>query len=255
LGQSAHGAVLQGFGREGQRVVVKMVSAAADSPGRGVRAALRTELEAISRLAHPNIVSLLDWGEHNEMPYLVTEYCDGLSVFDVLVLAGQFSLMRTLEVLSDACEGLSVAHAQGIIHRDIKPGNIMLVRNGPAKLGDFGVAATREDALGSRKKVIAGTVPYMSPEQSRGEVLDARSDVWALGATMYEMLSGTLPFPGGSHRVVLQKIREEQPRALEGRGAALSEIVFKCLEKDRTARYRSARELGGVLRMAVEQQL
>jgi len=255
IGQSEHGAVLQGFGREGQRVAVKMVSAETEGRGAGVRAALKNELEAISRMAHPNIVSLLDWGEHNGMPYLVMEYCDGLSVLDVLGLAGQFSVTRTLEILSDVCDGLSAAHALGIIHRDIKPGNIMLVRNGPAKLGDFGIAATREDIFQSRKKVVAGTVPYMSPEQTRGEVLDSRSDMWALGATMYEMLAGSLPFIGGNHRVVIRKIREDEPSPLEGPAAAMSEIVFKAMSKERSDRYRSARELAGVLKMTREEQL
>jgi len=255
ISQSEHGAIFQGFGEHGVRVAIKMVSADTEGRSAGVRAALQTELESISRLSHPHVVSLLDYGQHNGMPYLVMEYCDGLSVLDVLGLAGQFSVLRTLEVLSDACDGLSAAHAQGIIHRDIKPGNIMLVRNGPAKLGDFGVAATREDTFRSRKRVVTGTVPYMSPEQSRGEVLDARSDVWALGATMYEMLTGTLPFPGGNYRVILQKIRQDEPRPIEGPAAALSEIVSKCLRKQRSERYRSARELGGVLKMTLEKQI
>ena len=255
IAQSPHGSVFEGFSETGERVAIKILYPGETPDDRGRRARLETELQAISRLAHPNVVSLLDYGEHEGCPYLVMEYCDGLSGQDVLGLAGQFSVLRTLEVMSDVCEGLGAAHAQGIIHRDVKPGNIMLLRRGPAKLGDFGVAATREDAFRTARKVVSGTVPYMSPEQTRGEVLDARSDVWAVGASMYEMLSGTLPFPGGTHRVALQKIREEEPRALEGPVAALSEIVLKCLRKERSERYRSARELAGVLRMTLEKQI
>ncbi len=252
IAKSAHGSIFQGFGEHGERVAIKIVSAETTAKGHSAHALLQTELESISRLAHPNVVSLLDYGEHNGLPYLVMEYCDGLSVRDVLGLAGQFSVLRTFEIMSDVCRGLGAAHGQGIVHRDVKPGNIMLVRDGPAKLGDFGVAATREEAFRTPGRVVPGTVPYMSPEQTRGEVLDARSDVWAAGATMYEMLSGAKPFPGGTHRVILEKIRAREPRPLEGPAAALSEIVHKCLRKERSERYRSARELAGALHMARE---
>ena len=253
--ESPQASILEAFGESGQRVALKLLTAPAAGSGPVARPGLHTELAAVARLQHPNIVRLLDFGEHAGRPYLVMEYCDGLSVKDVLALAGQFSAPRTLEVMADACEGLAAAHSQGIVHRDVKPGNIMLLRSGPAKLGDFGVAATRQQASAGQQHAVPGTVPYMSPEQTRGEVLDARSDVWGAGATMYEMLSGTKPFPGGTHKAVLRQIRAEEPRPLEPVPAAVWQIVHKCLRKERAERYRSAGELATALRMALEQQL
>ncbi len=252
LAEGPHSSILQAFTESGERVAIKVLVSSEAEPGHKMRARLETELAAITRIAHLNVVRLLDYGQHAGAPYLVMEYCDGLSVRDVLGLAGQFSVLRTLEIMSDVCRGLGAAHGQGIVHRDVKPGNIMLVRDGPAKLGDFGVAATREEAFRTPGRAVPGTVPYMSPEQTRGEVLDARSDVWAAGATTYEMLSGAKPFPGGTHRAILEKIRAREPRPLEGPAAALSEIVHKCLRKERSERYRSARELVGALHMARE---
>ena len=231
---------------------------------------LRFEREAqlASALNHPHIVSVYDVGNHEGRPFIVTELVDGGTLAEWS--AGQGRTWReVLDLLVGVADGIAAAHGQGILHRDIKPANILVSATGIAKLSDFGLAkltqpsaAHASDAvtvLDARTTpgVLLGTVEYMSPEQAAGRVADARSDIFAFGVVLYELLAGHRPFTGKSaldvlHAIVnspvtpLTTVRRDVP-------APLSHAVDKALEKDPSHRYQSMRELAVDLRRALRQ--
>jgi len=218
------------------------------------------EARAISALQHPNICTLYDVGHQDGTDYLVMEYLEGETLAARLA-KGPLPLDHTLRHSIEVTDALDTAHRRGIVHRDLKPGNIFLTIHGEAKVLDFGLAKQgRETTAGDGStatevdpKMLTtpgqalGTVPYMSPEQARGEELDSRTDVFSLGAVLYEMATGKLAFPGKTSAVVLKAILDATPPApthvRESLPERLDEIVGKALEKDRDLRYQSAADL------------
>jgi serine/threonine protein kinase len=175
---------------------------------RAARETLEREVGAIARLGeHPNIASIYDLGEEGGRPYLVREYVDGGSVTDVMAAAdgGRIDVERAVEIAAGVARALEHAHDHGVLHRDIKPANIWLDASGMVKLGDFGLAGFADHVSLSRSETVLGTVYYVAPEQARGEALDARADLYALGATLYEMLTGRPPFLGDSALAVVSQ--------------------------------------------------
>jgi Tol biopolymer transport system component len=218
------------------------------------RRRFQREAQTASSLNHPHILTVHDAGEFESRQYLVTELVDG-GTLQEWAKAEKRTWRQIVELLAGVADGLAAAHAAGITHRDIKPTNILVARNGYAKLVDFGLAKLAEGATPAdaaltrtgeptRVGVIVGTVAYMSPEQASGRPVDARSDIFSFGAMLYELLAGRRPFAGASELEVLKTIIDGSPTPLpEDVPAALRAVVEKALEKDPADRYQSMREM------------
>ena len=218
------------------------------------RARMEREARAISRLNHPNICTLYDIGSDNGTDYLVLEYIQGETLAARLA-SGPLPIDETLRIAMQVCDGLDRAHRAGFVHRDLKPANVMLTKDG-AKLLDFGLAKesvaiqARETIAGgslSERGTLAGTLHYMAPEQVEGREVDARTDVFAFGVVLHEMLTGKRAFEGSSPASVISSILRDTPAKLHsltpGIPASLDRVVRRCLEKDPDERWQSARDI------------
>ncbi len=212
------------------------------------------EAMAAGRLNHRSIVAVHDVGEADRTPYIVMEYVHGRTLADVIASDGPLRPEAAARTAIQLCEGLEYAHRHGIVHRDIKPGNILIGDDGIAKLTDFGIAriaGTDQTQSGA----MLGTPAYMSPEQVRGQAADARSDVFALGVVLYEALTGAAPFRGDDLAAVLYQIAHTDPASLRARAPsvtpALAAVVTRALTKSPDARYPTARALANALAEAV----
>jgi eukaryotic-like serine/threonine-protein kinase len=240
-------------------VAVKVISARLSSdPVRRYR--FEREARAISALQHPNVCMLFDIGSQGDIDYMVMEYLEGETLASRL-LKGRLPLDLTLRYAGEVADALDSAHSHGIVHRDIKPGNIFVTVRGETKVLDFGLAklAEAQPEFGSRNNaaidpmvvttpgVVMGTVAYMSPEQARGEQLDARTDIFSLGTVLYEMATGKLAFRGKTVAMTFKAILAETPllptQVVPALPHQLDQIVEKALEKDRDLRYQSAIDL------------
>ena len=213
----------------------------------------RREAQNAAALNHPAIVAVYDTGEadtpRGPLPYIVMEYVDGVTLRDIVHNDGPMPPRRALEVIADACQALNFSHQHGIIHRDVKPANIMISKTGAVKVMDFGIARAIADSGNSvtQTAAVIGTAQYLSPEQARGEPVDARSDVYSLGCVLYEMLTGEPPFVGDSPvAVAYQHVREDpEPPSVKRPGISpeLDAVVLKALAKNPENRYQSAGEM------------
>ncbi len=242
--------------RLGRDVAIKVLPAALARDAERLRR-FETEARTVAALNHPNILAIHDIGTHDGAPYLVSECLEGQTLRTELS-GGALPLRRVVEYGIEIAQGLAAAHDKGIIHRDLKPENIFVTRDGRVKILDFGLAklARPETAsddgatLGSvptSTGIVLGTVGYMSPEQVRGEPADARSDIFALGTVLHEMLSGQRAFRRDTSAETMTAILKEEPTELSTAGKlvspAMERIVRRCLEKRPTQRFQSARDL------------
>ena len=157
----------------------------------------RREAQAVARLNHPNIVAVYDWGEDDDTAFIVMEYVDGQTLREVLFDRGRLTSLEAASVGAEIADALAFAHSNGVIHRDVKPGNVLITPDGEVKVTDFGIArADSSDAL-TRTGSVMGTATYFSPEQAQGLHLDGRSDVYSLGVVLYEMVTGVAAVHGG----------------------------------------------------------
>src|SRR5688572_16310485 len=216
----------------------------------------RQEAHAASSLNHPNIVVVHDFGELDGRPFIVTELVEGVTLRDRL-RQGPLPIAEAIEIALQVTGALAAAHARGLVHRDIKPENVMVRPDGYVKVLDFGLAklAPDEQALLTdaaptsltQPGQAAGTPAYMSPEQARAAPVDARTDVFSVGALLYEMVTGRLAFAGESHAVIFAEILERTPPAPAllnpNVPAPLDRLIAKALEKDRDLRYQSASDM------------
>ncbi len=207
----------------------------------------RNESRVISVLDHPNIVRVYDVNFTGEDQYIVMEYIDGVTLNQYIHHQGQLRWKDAVHFLRQILQALQHAHDHGVIHRDIKSQNIMLLRDGTIKVMDFGIARfAREDIRSGENKAI-GSVHYISPEQACGEESDAKSDIYSVGVLLYEMLSGSVPFDGNTPEEVAMKHIHDKPAPLHQLNpeipAGLCEICDKAMQKDKNMRYRSAKEM------------
>lgn len=219
------------------------------------------EAQACAGMSHPNVVAVFDTGVHTEdqtaIPYLVMEYIDGTTLKDLLMTGRRLLPQRALEITAGVLSALEYSHQQGIIHRDIKPANVMLTRTGEVKVMDFGIARAVDDAENTmtQASTVMGTAQYLSPEQGRGESADARSDIYAVGCLLYELLTSRPPFTGDTTAsIVYQHVRENPvpPSQIDPEvSAAADAVVLKAMAKNAENRYQTAAEMrSDVLRAA-----
>ncbi len=235
-----------------KRQVAIKVLPAASGDDKAADARLVREAQAAATLDHPSVCAIYEVGEHGGRHFIAMQYVEGETLSDRLARAS-LPVADASRIAEQVADALSEAHAKGIVHRDIKPGNIMIAARGPAKVLDFGLAKRVRDLSGRDAETmqgltatgaVVGTTAYMSPEQLRGEDPDARADVFSLGCVLQEMLSGRHPFARPSAAATVAAILDEQPPPLPGQlPAEFQRIVRKCLEKDRERRYSSARDL------------
>ncbi len=220
------------------------------------RERFKHEAQSAGGLNHPNIITVYDFGEDAGVTYLAMEFLDGGDLREAIKSRALTHLGRKIEVMEQLCEGIGFAHARGVVHRDLKPGNIHIQSSGHVKVLDFGLARLAASDM-TRTGTVMGTPHYMSPEQLRGQKADARSDVFALGAIFYELLSGVRAFEGQPMHEVLQHLREKDPVPLRQRAPAtplpLVAIVEKAMARDPAARFKDAGEMGRALVRAREE--
>jgi beta-lactam-binding protein with PASTA domain/tRNA A-37 threonylcarbamoyl transferase component Bud32 len=204
------------------------------------------EARNVARLSHPNLVVVFDTGVDAEQPFIVMERIRGRTLQEALD-AGGLTEDRSLQVAADVCGALAYAHRNRLVHRDVKPGNIMLAEDGSVKVTDFGIARALTDETVTATAAVLGTAAYLSPEQAQGKRVDERSDLYSLGVVLYELLTGKVPFSGESAvSVALQHVRAEPqpPRALRPNVSRSAEtIVMRLLSKDADRRYQQAEDV------------
>jgi eukaryotic-like serine/threonine-protein kinase len=217
-------------------------------------ARFRREALAAARLQHPNIVQVFDSGQDPDSGrhYIVMEYVEGSSCADLLRDEHRLDLERTVGILIDACHGLDYAHRAGVVHRDVKPGNLLVSADtGATKLADFGIAKAAEQTRVTQVGSVLGTAAYLSPEQARGEEAEIPSDIYSLGVCAYQLLSGRLPHEYSSLTELALKQQESPVQPLTDLGAdvpaALDRAIRVCLERDPQSRYGSALEMAEAL--------
>jgi serine/threonine protein kinase/Tfp pilus assembly protein PilF len=206
----------------------------------------RREAQAAAALDHPNICTVHEFDEAEEKPFISMAYIEGQSLKE-MIESGPLDLEEALRIAEQVAEGLQEAHKKGIVHRDIKSGNIIVTDSGRAKIMDFGLARTAERTLLTKEGSTMGTVAYMSPEQTQGEKVDQRTDIWSFGVVLYELLTGKLPFRGEHEQAVVYSILKEKPKSATSIKpdipTSIEQVVSKALEKDSDKRYQKIDEL------------
>jgi eukaryotic-like serine/threonine-protein kinase len=237
-----------------RQVAVKILHARyADDPSFLTR--FRREAQAAASLNHPNIVAVYDFGEDGGRPFIVMEYVAGQSLRDLL-RREQVMPQRAVEIISDAALGLHYAHERGLVHRDIKPANILLTDDGQPKVADFGIARAVSSHSVTQTAAVFGTAAYVAPEQAQGENVDRRTDVYALGCVLYELLTGRQPFTAESAVALAYKHVSESPvpptRLNPDISPQLESVVMKAMAKAPEDRYQTARDFSLDLNRAIE---
>jgi hypothetical protein len=256
LGKGAMGTVYDGWDPAiARRVAIKTVSLPNDpDPDTAEEIArFRREAQAAGRLSHPNIVAVYDYGETADMAYIVMEFVDGTSLKAPLDNHERFALADIQRVMSDLLAGLQFSHDRGVVHRDIKPANIMMTLAGQAKIADFGIARIEMSSM-TQAGTMLGTPSYMSPEQFRGEVVDARTDVYSAGVVLYQLLTGERPFEGGLTAIMHKVLNTEPPVPSElalTAPSSLDAVVKRAMAKRPDDRYPSAAAFAEAIRDAL----
>ena len=204
------------------------------------------EAQAAAALNHPHICTVYEVDEADDQTFIAMEFIEGLTLKDKIEV-GPLAIEDAIDIASQVAEGLGEAHKKGIVHRDIKPANIILTAGGKAKIMDFGLAKLSWGADLTKPSMIMGTVAYMSPEQARGEPVDHRTDIWSLGAMLYEMLTGEKPFQKSHEQALIHSILNDQPKKISDTRSDipsyLEKVISKALEKNADRRFQTAEEM------------
>ena len=203
--------------------------------------------------AHANIVGVFDYGEINDIAYIVIEYVDGPSVKSLVDKQERFALADTMRIMTDLLTGLQFSHGRGVVHRDIKPANVMLTSDGQGKIADFGIARIESSSM-TQAGTVLGTPAYMSPEQFMGQVVDARTDIYSSGVVLYQLLTGERPFEGGMSAIMHKALNTDPPLPSQITvtcPAAFDAVVRKAMAKRPEDRFQSADDFLEALQAAV----
>jgi len=249
VGKGGMGVLYRGFDPVLDReVAIKLMHADFSEDTEQMRPRFYREARAAAKLNHRNIVTIFEFAEESNVPYIVMEFLKGTPLGARLNSQPPLTLDDKLNVVAQLCDGLSYAHEQGVVHRDVKPDNVFLLEDGSVKLLDFGIAKLTTSTL-TRQGDVLGSASYMSPEQVGGsESVDGRADIFSTGVVLYELLSGRKPFEGDSPTVVIVKILKDEPTPIEsvttGLPVEVVNVVMKALQKDPADRFQTADELG-----------
>ena len=215
-------------------------------------ARFKNEARSAARLTHPNVVAVYDWGAEDEQTYyMVMEYVSGTDLRDVLVTRGSVDVEQAVEIAAGVCDALSAAHAGGLVHRDVKPENVLIARSGTVKVADFGIAAVADAERTSPGGSIPGTLRYLAPEQAAGREATTASDLWAAGALLSELITGAPPLQGAGADLIRRRATEAPvppSMLIAGVPKRVDEIVMRACALDPSARFATASEMGAALR-------
>jgi serine/threonine-protein kinase len=256
LGRGAMGVVYEGWDPViKRRVAIKTVPlpAATDDQTAGEIARFRREAEAAGRLNHPNIVGVFDYGETNDVAYIVMEFVDGPTLKALLDRHERFPLPRIAQIMEDLLSGLQFSHEHGVVHRDIKPANLMLTTSGRAKIADFGIARIESSSM-TQAGTVLGTPAYMAPEQFMGEVVDARSDIYSAGVLFFQLLTGERPFEGSMSSIMHKALHTEAPSPSQisvTTPRQFDTVIRRAMAKRPDDRFPSAKEFATAIREAL----
>ena len=248
LGKGGMGIVYRAHDRDlDDAVAIKTLRGEALSADPTLLDRFKQEIRLARRITHPNILRTHDLGENGGLRYLSMEFVKGLTLKQLVEAGDILPTPVGLRIAKQICAGLAAAHEVGVIHRDIKPQNILIESTGGLKIMDFGIARLKEERGMTAEGTVVGTPDYMSPEQARGNTLDFRSDIYSTGVVLYEVFTGTLPFEGDTPLAVVLKHIQENPPSPQTRNPKIdpkiSQIILKCMQKDPKGRYQSVNEL------------
>ena len=256
LGRGAMGIVYEGWdpiiARRVAIKTVKLPQGTADPETEEALTRFRHEAQAAGRLTHPNIVGVFDYGETDDLAYIVMEFVDGPTLKSLLDNRERFELQVTLRIMQDVLAGLAFSHGHGVVHRDIKPANVMLTEAGQAKLTDFGIARIESSSM-TQAGTVLGTPAYMSPEQFTGQVVDARTDIYSAGVLLYQLLTGERPFEGSMSAIMHKALNTEPPLPSQiavTSPPALDAVVHRAMAKRPDERFATAAAFTEALRNA-----
>jgi serine/threonine protein kinase len=251
LGKGGMGKVYKVFDKKiKEKVALKLLKPEIASDEETIER-FRNELKYARKIAHRNVCRMFDLGEEQGTHYITMEYVSGEDLKSELIRMGPLSAGKAISIAKQVCEGLAEAHRLGVVHRDLKPQNIMIDRKGNAKIMDFGIARSLRGKGITAAGVMIGTPEYMSPEQVEGKEADQRADIYSLGIILYEMLTGRVPFEGDTPFSVAYKQKNEAPSDPKKFNPqipdGLCQLVLRCMEKEREKRYQSAEEISSEL--------
>jgi eukaryotic-like serine/threonine-protein kinase len=251
IGQGGMAEVYRGFDPVLGRTVAIKVLLPQFARDAGFVARFRREAQAAARLNQSNIVGVYDTGADGDRQYIVMEFVEGRTLAEFLAGGRRLTPTQAVELTQKIAAALASAHAQGIVHRDIKPGNVMVTRDGLVKVMDFGIARMQTDITAPQTSSVIGTPTYLSPEQAQGQAVDARSDLYSLGCVLYELLAGRPPFTGDTPVAIAYKQVNETPVPPSAHNPdvppRLDAVVMKCLAKNPANRYQTAEEFSADL--------
>ena len=256
IGHGGNGIVLKGFQEELQRLVAVKVMAPQLATSAAARKRFAREAQATAAIVHPSVMPILTVHSEGQLPYLVMPYVDCESLQDRIDREGALPLLDILRIGHQVAKGLAAAHSQGLVHRDVKPANILLERGvDRVMLTDFGLARAVDDGTLTRTGLIAGTPQYMSPEQAGGEAVDTRSDLFSLGSVVYAMCTGRPPFRAETTYGILKRVIDEEPRAIATLNPELPGwlvgYVQQLMSKMPTSRTESAEQIAGTFEQSI----
>ncbi|NMC28264.1 MAG: Stk1 family PASTA domain-containing Ser/Thr kinase, partial [Syntrophomonadaceae bacterium] len=251
IGEGGMSTVYKARDRVLDRIVAVKILRSEFASDKGFVEKFKSEALAVASFSHPNIVNIYDVGQENDVHYIVMEFVDGKTLKEIIREQAPLSVAQAVNIAVGVCDGVHHAHEKGIIHRDIKPHNILITEQGMVKVADFGIARAISTSTITYGKNIVGSVHYFSPEQARGEGINRTTDIYSIGCVLFEMLTGKVPFNADSPiTVALRHIHDEppSPRSINPDiPEELEAIIFKAMAKDPGKRFQSAQEMRNTL--------